>query len=216
MPVIRSDVRPFLMTAGMPVVSKPYCAPPPVMPMIWPTTSGSAAVEHVGGAEFEGQFASVRLQVDGDDRGGTCDPTCHHRRETHGPGAEHDEAGPGLHVHRTEDGAGAGLDAAAEWAEQLEREALVDHDDVARSGEAVRGERRLAEPARRHLVAVGITHGRGTVEVAPAQVSRKKCVAVRREIGHAVRALAARVEREHHVVAHLHADHVGTDGLDDT
>ena len=78
--------------------------------------------------------------------------------------------GPAAHpARRRQHGAGAGLDAAPQRTELLERQGRVDHHHVALGGQAVGGERRLAEPARGDLAPdASVT----AVEKSPRRPSR--------------------------------------------
>jgi hypothetical protein len=113
------------------------------------------------------------------------------------------------------------IDPAPVWmphpsgTELLERQVLVDLHDVAFGGQAVGGEARLAEPARQDLVAVAVGDSRGAVEAPTEQVAGQERVAVGGLAGQAVGAGAARVERQHDVIADGHLGDALTDGLDD-
>jgi hypothetical protein len=109
---------------------------------------------------------------------------------------------------------GAGEHAAAERPELFERQRRVDDDGVAHRGDRMGGERRLAEPARGHVGPAGDDPGRA-VEAAAEQVADEERVAVAGEPVAAVAALAARVERQHDVVADGDGVDARTDGLDD-
>lgn len=62
------------------------------------------------------------------------------RSQANRAGAESGKGGASVNLHRVQDRAGVGLDAAAERAEKLGLQVLVDLDDVQLAGDRVRGE----------------------------------------------------------------------------
>ena len=122
----------------------------------------------------------------------------------------------GLHVEGVgRHGAGAGDDPAAERAELLEREGLVDHDRVARRWPP-RGWRRTT--GRTSATGSPAPHASVTpVEKSarrPSRLRSQNCSHANGPLGQARLARAARLERQHDVVADLDAGDVGADGLD--
>ena len=105
---------------------------------------GLRSVDRVGGAQFPGQLESGRNHVDCDDGGRAGDVGRHDRAEADGARAGDDEAGAGADAQRTQHRAGAGLDAAAQRAEQLQRRVVADLDGVGLVGDGEGGEGGLA------------------------------------------------------------------------
>ena len=140
------------MTGGMPVVSNVYCTPPPpVMAEDLRDDVGCVALHDVCVAPSSSARSrrcccrsTATIVVAPGDLGG------HHRGEAHGAGAEHRDAGAGLHVER------ARMQPAPVWMPQPSGPSSSSGSDgstitVLRSvAMAWRGERRLAEPAGAH------------------------------------------------------------------
>ena len=141
---------------------------------------GIGSLDGVGGAQLQSQVEPVPVDVDGHDGGRAGDLSGHDRREPDGPGAEHHQAGPRPDVERDQDRSGTGEDPAAERAEQLEGKVGVDHHRVAGGGEAVGGQRRLGEPAGRHLRTGRISDRGGAIHLAAKEVPLEERVAIRR------------------------------------
>ena len=85
------------------------------------------------------------MHVDRDDRIAARDLGRHQRRQADRPDAEHRKGVARLRLHRIEHRAGAGLAAAGERPEQIERGITAHLHDEALVGDGVGGERRLLE-----------------------------------------------------------------------
>jgi hypothetical protein len=100
------------------------------------------------GAQLAGELEPARPHVDPDDRGAPGDAGGDHGRQANGPGAEHGDPRPGLRTQRVEDGARAGLDAAPERRDDLERDVGIELGDVALGRQRVGRKARLPEEVR--------------------------------------------------------------------
>ena len=125
----------------------------------------------------------------------------HDRGEADSACAENRDRRAGTHAHRDQHGARAGLDSATERTQNLERQRPVHDHRVARSGDRVRRERRLTEPARPDRLSRGIRGGRRAVEVSPAQIPGKESLAVRGMSTATVRATPAAIEGQYDMIA---------------
>ena len=137
----------------------------------------------------------------------------HHCAQADGAAAIHRDAGPECRLQAIEHGAGAGLDAASERAEQGQVHVLVDLDHIALVGHRVGAERGLAEERRQ--VGIALVQARAAVLHAPAEIQLVEEVAHGGVPGQAVGAMAAMGEGHHHVVADGEVGDVGADLFDD-
>jgi hypothetical protein len=135
----------------------------------------AAGVEGVGGTELAGEAESFGLDVDGDEGGGPANSCGHDGGESDGAGSEDGDALVGADVEGVEDGASAGLDAAAERGELGEGKCPGNFDGVAFGGDGVRGEGGLAKEVGAE--AAGF-EGVGAVESFAGEVEAEEVVAV--------------------------------------
>ena len=112
--------------------------------------------------------------------------------------------------------AGAGLDAAAQRAEQLQRRVVADLDGVDLVGDGVGGEGGLGEePVAQRCAAIGQRQGVGAVGALAGEVDVVEVGAARRGAVEAGSALPARQEAQRDVVAGRDLGDAAAHGLDD-
>src|SRR5690625_4425835 len=171
-------------------------------------------VDGVRRAQRPSELEAGVVDVDADDRAARDGRGCHEGREPDGSGPEDDDRAPRLRPHLVEHGPGAGVEPAAQGAEQLERGVLVDDDDAVLRHVGVSGEGGLPEEVGADHLAV-LAEGRGAVVPAAAEQLGETVLAVHRLPAPAEGALAAVGRAEHDVVPHLDPADLGTNPLDD-
>src|SRR5262249_48973158 len=121
-----------------------------------------SVIDRVRSAERARERKAVVVHVDGDDGIAAGYFGRHQTRQAHGPDSEYGKRIPRRGLHRVEHRAGAGLPAAGEWSQQLERRVLPDLHHVAFVGDGVGGEGGLLEERAVDRGAT-LAHERGTV-----------------------------------------------------
>src|SRR5690606_688461 len=139
----------------------------------------------------------------------------HQCRKTNRASTEYDEAFTSSYFQRVEYGAGAGLDAAAERREHIERQVIVAPDDLARPGQRMGRKRRLPEETREDRLAVVRMAAAAVLAVAAGHVQIAKRQAIRGLAALAVLAGTAGRRGHDHVIAGYHLGNAGADLLDD-
>lgn len=206
------------MSAGSPVVSSAWSTPRGDLADLLHGV-GLLAVDHVRGSELARQV-EPRVDdvddVDGDDRDSAGDVRGHHGAQPDGASAGDGEGRAGANLWCPPDGASAGLDAAAERADELERGVVTDLDRVAFVGDGVGGERGLGEEPVVDGVARGrVVEGVGAVGTLAGEVHGVEARAAGRQAIEAGPARPAVEEAHRDVVARRHLRHRRADSLDD-
>jgi len=135
----------WLMTAPMAVVSSACVAPAP--------RELADRVDHVVAGridgrrrpELRGDSPPIPDGVDRDDRAHPGDLGHHDGRQADGAGAVHDERRVARGTKHVEDGAGAGLHAAAQRRGDAQIDVIADDHEVGLVGQGMRREARLPE-----------------------------------------------------------------------
>ena len=109
-------------TCTLPVVSMTPSQPaPPVISAIRAGKSSVRRVDHVGGAELAGEVEPVGDDVDRDDPQGRGEGRGHHGGQTDRAGTGHHDGAAGGRLEHVPHRADAGLHAAAERGDRLQR-----------------------------------------------------------------------------------------------
>src|SRR5690606_27697319 len=168
--------------------------------------------------ELPRQGESLLDDVDGDDRADVGRRGGHECTQTDRPGARDHDAVERTGPENVEDGAGSGLDAASQRAEQVLvlRGHPVGHlGQIPCGDEAVRAERGLPEEAGADRIALerGLE---GAVVTGESEVDVVELLAVEGSAGEAGSAAAAGCEGRHDPVTLGEVGHAGADTLDHT
>ena len=169
----------------------------------------------MGGAELGGLLEPGLLDVDGDDGAAVGGNRGEQRGQAHRSHPENNDRGTGFGPQCVQDGAGTGLNAAAEGTEQFQGQVARHLHAVLLVGDGVGRPGRLAEEvATNRFLAVG--QGGGAVEAGPDEVELDEFPAVHRHVVFdAVVTHAAEVVGEHHVITRGDGGDLGSDCLDD-
>ncbi|MNJ54666.1 hypothetical protein D3C77_501180 [compost metagenome] len=160
-----------------------------------------AAVNHVGSAKLERKLQTRRHHIDGDDRRGTGDLSGKYRRKAHSPTTKGCKGAARGHFQRVDHRTGAGLDAAAERAQQLDGSFFGDANGVVFAPQCVGGKRGLGEEVIVECNAVFILQGMASIRPRAAEVAPEKILAVGGLARVASQAMATVAVGHDHVVA---------------
>jgi hypothetical protein len=177
-PRIPSASTACLRTSGRPLLSSVKSAPPPVISCAAATGSVSRLFTTCVAPSSFGQVKAARRYIDGDDPGRACKTRRHHGAETDGPCAEHSEAGACGYFERIEHRTGAGLDSAAERAEQLKGRFLGNLHDVALVGHCIGAKRGLTKEMVVQCVPMAVVARSRAVRSTTREIERGKILAM--------------------------------------
>ena len=170
----------------------------------------------MGGAQLLGQLQALGIAAHRDDGLAAGNLGGHNGAHAHGAAAEHCDGGAELGAQPVEDGARAGLDAAAHGTNQSQVNVVIVHlDGAGLVHHGVGGKGGLAEEGAQGLAVQGGQAG-GAVRLDAAEVDGVEVFAGVLVGGHAVVAVSAVAEGQPHLVAHLELGDLGAHRLHDT